>query len=290
MSEQPVAEDLGRRLRQARERRGVTLRQIANATKIPVTALEALERNDISKLPAGIFGRAFVRAYAAEVGLDPEQALAEFLAQFARDPSVSAGPVGSGEFEDREAHESGQRMAFTFLRLVLLSVPLVGLVLYFGATGGRRSQAPPALVAPPVPVATPSPSTGARAPVEVPVESPPDADAVQVARAAPDPATPDRPTTAVSPAGPGRVAVTLLAVRPCWISAVADGQQVIQRLLDADERETVEAQRELVLTVGDASALMLTVNGRPARVLGPSGKVVTLRMTPANFTDYLAAP
>jgi len=50
----------------------VSLRQIANATKISIAALEALERNDISRLPGGIFSRAFVRSYAVEVGLDPE--------------------------------------------------------------------------------------------------------------------------------------------------------------------------------------------------------------------------
>ena len=63
--------DFGGKLRLARERRGISLRQIAASTKISVGALEALERNDVSKLPGGIFSRAFVRSYAVEVGLDP---------------------------------------------------------------------------------------------------------------------------------------------------------------------------------------------------------------------------
>src|SRR5262249_52218517 len=67
----------GARLRDARERRGVSLRQIANATKISIAALEALERDEISKLPGGIFSRAFVRSYAIEVGLDPEATIQE---------------------------------------------------------------------------------------------------------------------------------------------------------------------------------------------------------------------
>ena len=45
--------DFGSRLRDARERRGMSLRHIANATKITVAALDALERNDISRLPGG---------------------------------------------------------------------------------------------------------------------------------------------------------------------------------------------------------------------------------------------
>ncbi|PYR77416.1 MAG: hypothetical protein DMF87_16150 [Acidobacteria bacterium] len=65
--------DFGSRMRHAREQRGVSLRQIAEATKIGISALEALERNDISRLPGGIFSRAFVRSYAAEIGVDPEQ-------------------------------------------------------------------------------------------------------------------------------------------------------------------------------------------------------------------------
>src|SRR6478752_5770266 len=70
-------EDFGSKLREARERKGVSLREIANATKISVRALEALERNDISHLPGGIFSRSFVRAYAAEAGLDPDETLVD---------------------------------------------------------------------------------------------------------------------------------------------------------------------------------------------------------------------
>ena len=81
MADRPPG-NFGRSLREARERRGISLRQIANATKIGMSALEALERNDISRLPGGIFSRAFVRSYALEVGLDPEATLQEFIAQF----------------------------------------------------------------------------------------------------------------------------------------------------------------------------------------------------------------
>ena len=77
-------------MRHVREQRGVSLRQIADATKISVGQLEALERNDISRLPGGIFSRAFVRSYAVEVGADPEQTVRDFLSQFPHD-SVTAG-------------------------------------------------------------------------------------------------------------------------------------------------------------------------------------------------------
>src|SRR5437879_10380706 len=115
--------DFGSELRAARERRGVPLRQIANATKISVGVLEALERNDISRLPGGIFGRAFVRAYAVEVGLDPEETIREFITQFPSD-SVTVGHPTLEQSGDNEALESDRQMATAFLRVVGLSIPV----------------------------------------------------------------------------------------------------------------------------------------------------------------------
>src|SRR5258708_19461400 len=84
--------DFGARMRQAREQRGVSLRQIADSTKISVSQLEALERNDISRLPGGIFSRAFVRSYAVEIGVDPEQTVRDFLSPFPHDSVTAANP------------------------------------------------------------------------------------------------------------------------------------------------------------------------------------------------------
>ena len=95
MAAERIPGGFGSKLREARERRGMSLRQIANATKISMGALEALERNQLSRLPGGIFSRAFVRSYAIEVGLDPDATIQEFIAQFPRD-SLTAGRPAVG--------------------------------------------------------------------------------------------------------------------------------------------------------------------------------------------------
>jgi cytoskeleton protein RodZ len=64
--------DVGAVLRDAREQRGLSLDQLAQATKIRVTVLQAIETNRGEKLPEPIFLRGFVRAYAREVGLNPQ--------------------------------------------------------------------------------------------------------------------------------------------------------------------------------------------------------------------------
>ena len=77
-------------MKRLREQRGISLRDIADHTKLSVRTLEALERNDISLLPGGIYSRGLVRAYAEQVGADPEATVQEFLARFP-DASVTTG-------------------------------------------------------------------------------------------------------------------------------------------------------------------------------------------------------
>jgi len=121
--------DFGSMMKLARQTRGVSLRQIADATKISVSALEALERNDISCLPGGIFSRAFVRSYATEVGLDPEQTVRAFIEQFPHD-SVTAGSPHV-PLEDHEALQSRRQVAALVMQLVAIALVLAGLILYF---------------------------------------------------------------------------------------------------------------------------------------------------------------
>ena len=77
-----MPDKLGSRLRQVREGQGIALAIIASDTKIGLSLLEGLERDDVSHWPSGIFRRSFIRAYAQAIGLDPDPIVAEFLEQF----------------------------------------------------------------------------------------------------------------------------------------------------------------------------------------------------------------
>jgi transcriptional regulator with XRE-family HTH domain len=72
----------GPRLRRERERRGISVETLAAATKVGADLWEALERNDFSRWPSGIFARAFIRDYARVLGLDPEELVDEFCRLF----------------------------------------------------------------------------------------------------------------------------------------------------------------------------------------------------------------
>ena len=69
-------------LRAARERRGVTLKQLAAETKLSVELWEALEDNNLARWPKRVFARSYVRDYAERVGLDADEVVNEFCRLF----------------------------------------------------------------------------------------------------------------------------------------------------------------------------------------------------------------
>lgn len=119
--------DFGPRMRRLREQRGVALRDIAETTKISVTALEALERNDISRLPGGIFSRGFVRAYAEQIGADPEATVREFIERFPHQSVTDGSPyVASHEVDTDPPSQLGRRLVLT----LAIALPLAAAVVW----------------------------------------------------------------------------------------------------------------------------------------------------------------
>jgi transcriptional regulator with XRE-family HTH domain len=246
--------DFGSTLREARERKGISLREIANATKISVRALEALERNDISHLPGGIFSRAFVRSYAAEAGLNPDQTVDDFVRQFPHE-SVTAGHPPSAHIDDGDGFESNRRTASVVLRLVAISVPVGAIVLYFGIAN-RRS---PAVSSQPV-------------------------SAVATTKAEPSSTVP----AATAFDRTMHLSIELIANRACSVTATIDGQSPIEMRIESGGRRTLEAANELLLTISDPAAIEWRINGMPGRGLGPAGTAATARLTLDNYKDFLA--
>ena len=110
--------DFGGRMKRLREERGVALRQIAQTTKISVSALEALERNDVSRLPGGIFSRGLVRAYAEQVGADPEKTVQGFIARFPDESTTTAQRMSAEEIDTDPPSQFARRLVITLVVLV----------------------------------------------------------------------------------------------------------------------------------------------------------------------------
>jgi cytoskeleton protein RodZ len=261
--------DFGGKLRLAREQRGISLRQISAATKISVAALEALERNDVSKLPGGIFSRSFVKSYATEVGLDPNQTVHDFLDRF-QGSAATAVPTSATASEAESAFEAQQRVAGLVLKVLVVTIPLIVLVLYFT----MRVRTPASATSPP-----PSPPPAA-------VNSPasPRTSSPGVAQAPAPVATSGaaRPVSVDS-----GLAIEIATTGDCWVRMIADGKVTVARLMHAGDKEKQEVRNKAVIQVGDAGAFTFFINGRPAKSLGPAGSVKTAVITKDTLASYV---
>ena len=75
--------DIGAQLRSSREGKRLSLETVARTIRVQPRVLVAIERNDSAAIPPRPFGRGFVRAYAREVGLNPDQTVRDYFGQFA---------------------------------------------------------------------------------------------------------------------------------------------------------------------------------------------------------------
>lgn len=298
--------DFGTFLRQAREKRGVSLQQVSTTTKISSRVLAALERNDPSKLPGGIFSRAFVRSYAREVGLDPEVAVANFVSAFPEESGAEDMPDITTA-DEAETFENRRRVATTLVQLIVISLVILVLGLIYYATWGRGSaparparQPGQAATVPAPREPSSAPSAAARAPA-APAEDgvAPDIQAVGAADA-PPPATHPAPVMPADAAPAARqedaggaaapLVVGLTVSDVCWLSISVDGNRMLSRNFSAGERVEYQVRRSVTVTAGNAGALAVTLNGKPARPLGGAGQVVTTTITADTFQSFLRQP
>lgn len=242
--------DIGAHLRDARERRGLTLEQVAESTKVSTPVLRLIERNEWERLPGGLFTRGHLRAYAVEVGADADEVVREYLSQL---PSqiVEARPIPPPAIDSAPS-----------ARPLLTAV--VGISVIFGAYTWLLDSAK-APIAPSAESVEPPPTSESSVRQDDEVESVPALEQRE-----------QRISLEIDPTG------------PCWVSARADGRLVVYRLLEAGEAVTVGANDELVLRVGDPGMLTYTLNGMPGRPLGNRGQPITVTITEDNLRSFLA--
>ncbi len=298
----------GERMRRERERRRVSLDDIAAATKIGTRSLRALEQEDFDKLPGGIFNKGFVRAYARYLGMDEEQAISDYMeaaGEPAREDPLDAerlDKLGANWKPPHQDMSDREPMRVPWALLVVLV-----LLVTVGAGGWklyhryklRKQNAPAALAlstpraannataAAPSTVAAPSAAPGADAngnisastvPAQQPVEGP---SAVTTAKPTPAAANGQAGhlTRTAAPAdasatAPGSAQLTLRihTREKCWVRVTADGKRVVNTNLDADKMVTVPAAKQLILEAGNAGGIDVWFNDKEEPPLGAIGK------------------
>jgi cytoskeleton protein RodZ len=304
---------VGAHLRRLREGRGVSLEEIARATRVSSGYLHALEADDFASLPVPVFTRGFIRAYcqthgeAAEPALglydarsDPTPAMAEASAAAPSRPASSRIAAASAPTPKNRGP-----LLISFVLLVVLGIALfaVTLMLQSGrdpAGAGRAAASRPATVAPapslPSGASTGESSAGssvpaAAAPASAPASPVPPAAPPASASAPSGPATgapsatASAPVSAPGPVGsapapapspPGDRVHRLIArtTQPTWIRVRTEDGRVTEETIPANQVREWHSTGPFRVTVGNAGGVALELNGRAVPPLGASGAVV----------------
>jgi cytoskeletal protein RodZ len=277
----------GENLQREREMRGVTLEEISAATKISVRFLKALEAEEFSTLPSGIFTRSFIRAYSKYLGLDEEHVLAEY--QLAAQPQAEVDL--NRVTVTKSAPQGGSSRAALLALFLAAAMLLGGYVLYRYSrlpTGVQERVTNPA-AASAAPSFTPSPSentTNVPAAPAVPSGSGPE---VQSASASPTqtpqaqtnpsaihPGTPPSPRTGQ---GQSDLVLQVAATEQAWVAVSADGKTAFQRILNPREFKTVKAKESFDVVTGNAQGIVLTLNGETLNPLGGHNAYKKIHLT-----------
>lgn len=252
-----VSDDIGGRLRRAREQRGLSLHDVATRSKLTIPVVRAIERNDFTALPGGMFRKAYVRTLAVEVGLNPNDIAADYCAWF--EPPVEPPSVPSRGTTRQEEWLNKLAQSPRGFLVALVAVATLATA-WFLFDGAFRSELPD------------NDALSESAAVGIP----PLATTAAANDRSPHAAT---PAAIAAPATHLPLRIELAAAGWCWVAADTDGERAMYRLVEPGERLVLEAHRTISLRLGDAGAMTLSINDGPRRSAGGDGEVVELKLT-----------
>lgn len=282
----PTAGGIGRRLALAREARGLSVGDAAQALKLTLRQVEALEEERFERLPGTAFARGFLRNYARLVQLDPEPLIAEFDAAHA-DARVELRQLSNA----RGAMPSGGRgRGPSALPAALFAAGLLAVVVmgwYFDWFRQPEAERP-ALTTDPAPVPSPVPGPAAAGEGEAPgvavAVAPTEAGAAPGTplAATPTPAPTAVPETGPAPSAAGPDGLQRLAFgfdQDAWVEVRdASGAIIFSRIGKAGSSQEVQGRGPFAVVVGNAQNVRLSQNGK-AVDLAPHTQVSVARLT-----------
>jgi uncharacterized protein DUF4115/helix-turn-helix protein len=218
--------------------------------------IELLESNRLGDLPKGIYRRSIVRSVAREVGLNADQLLADFTAAH---PEALAAPA-TAVIVDPKPTSSFQKA----LAVVSAILPVAAGVLYFALPWQEPRRA---AVIPPSAIE-----------LEQRRAEPVRAEVIPVGGFA---------AVSMPSARPVPVVVTLTISSRCQLRIVADGTEIVSRVMEPGETVPIELGEELLLLGDNASAVQFSINGQAGRLLGKPGDVLSARIGRDDYQDFL---
>lgn len=267
-------------LRSIREKKEITIEELSRQTRIRPEIIERLEAERESELPGPVFVKGFIKSIAEAIGADPSEALKGFKDDESRSGTghvilPAAGP-------HKRSSMATLVLSIGVIALVILSTMM--LIRWWSAAPGSDTPAETPSPSPStdLPSSSPAPSdtsvTGESAPLEAPtVSSPVDqlkAETDTGGSVVKDLET-ERPRFS-RPSAPLQLKAS--AIEDTWVKVIRDQEKPEEYFLKSGDRLELEAQSVYNLLIGNAGGIELELNGKPVRLPGKSGQVVTLQL------------
>lgn len=266
---------VGAKLRKERIGQGLTIDDIAHATRVAPRFLQAIEKDDFAPLPGLVFARNFVRQYALALKLDPEPLVAELPKL---DESMIPLPDPPARRRPSGYNVSGARSIASATAWLAL-VGGVGFAAYIHFNHSTHTES----VTPRVsrnPVSKSNPVSRPEASAATSPE-PVKATAKNQDVRPPTVAEPAAGATATPASAPSTapVQVTVTANDAAWVQVSTDGKVTFTGTLKPNETRAISAEEQVKILTGNAGALKISLNGKTLDALGPLGQVRTVKLT-----------
>ena len=280
---------LGEELRRLREDKRLSLREISDATHIGSRFLQAIEADNYSILPGGIFNRGFVRSYARYVGLDEEQALVLYNQQLeAQGGEAPRTTAPSWDGIDEEVSSPWGTIALIVIILLLLSAGVYTAYRWFKGEDATSQL----VITSPVPTASltasPSPDLSGSPSLTATLSESPSLSPTTGISPSPTPTTSPSPTASPAPPLTGNLQVKVqIGENQCWLKVKSDANPAAEGTLNPGDVREFAASEKMVMSFGNAVGITATLNGRPMKLPLTKGVSSYVVLTKDNYQTFL---
>ncbi len=242
--------ELGQLLREAREKKGLSIAEVERETKIRPPQIEALEEESYEKLPGGIYLKGLLRSYAQYLGLDLKEVMTLYGGE--HEQVGPTAPVADG-FEPPKGMTIS---SWLFIDLFLGALIVVSIAVVGGLAYNRW-----------IPNSPQSASTATRrASLASPV--------LQLS-----PTSTPFPTFTPTQIASGRVQADVEIIARTWLEVTVDGEEAFRGLIEAGTKWSWFAEDSIAMHVGNAGGVLVTINGQELGPLGELDEVVDIEWT-----------
>jgi transcriptional regulator with XRE-family HTH domain len=244
---------IGQELKRERELRSISLKEIADQTKINIRFLRALEEDRLDMMPEKFFTRGIIRSYAKYLGLDEQSTLNTYL------ESLQVQREGQAEKKEKVEDEESPRKKNPLFIISLIFIFIVAsiIILYFIF---QKKETPP-----PKPSQTVQTQVPREATVTAPINQ-------------------DKPEKKQD-----ELILDITVQHETWMEIYADGELQYSGIKYPGTHLEFKALKEFLLHLGNAGGIIYTVNGEEGKKLGMTGAVIKdILINLDNFHEFFS--